>query len=43
MSCGSVKLNSKASAPPDRTIPNYLKKFEDVFSKESFDTLPEPK
>ena len=39
----AFKLNSKASAPPDHTIFNYLKEFKDVFSKESFDTLPELK
>ena len=39
----AFKLNSEASAPPNHAIPNYLKEFKDVFSKESFDTLPEPK
>ena len=39
----AFKLNYEASPPPDCTIPNYLKKFKDVFSKESFDTLLELK
>ena len=39
----AFKLNSEASAPPDHAIPDYLKEFKDVFSKESFDTLPESK
>ena len=39
----AFKLNSKASAPPNHAISDYLKEFKDVFSKESFDTLPEPK
>ena len=39
----AFKLNSEASTPPNCAIPNYLKEFKDVFSKESFDTLPEPK
>ena len=39
----AFKLNSEASTPPNRAIPSYLKEFEDVFSKESFDTLPELK
>ena len=39
----AFKLNSEASVPPDHAIPDYLKEFENVFSKESFDTLPELK
>lgn len=39
----AFKLNSKASAPLGCAIPDYLKEFEDVFSKESFDNLPELK
>ena len=39
----AFKSNSEASAPPNHAIPNYLKEFEDVFSKESSDTLPELK
>ena len=39
----AFKLNSEASASSNCAIPNYLKEFEDVFSKESFDTLPELK
>src|SRR5271156_462067 len=36
----AFKANSEANAPP---IPDYLKEFSDVFSKKSFDTLPEHK
>jgi transposase InsO family protein len=36
----AFKANSEADAPP---IPDYLKEFSDVFSKKSFDTLPEHK
>ena len=39
----AFKLNSEASAPLECTILDYLKEFECVFSKESFDSLPEPK
>ena len=37
------KHNSKASAPSRRSVPEYLKEFDSVFSKESFDALPESK
>jgi hypothetical protein len=36
----AFKANSEANAP---SIPEYLKEFSDIFSKESFDTLPEHK
>ena len=36
----AFKANSEAEAPP---IPEYLKEFTSVFSKQSFDVLPEPK
>jgi len=38
----AFKQNSK-SAPSGRSIPEYLKEFDSVFSKESFDALPESK
>src|SRR6202522_1780855 len=34
----AFKANSEATAP---SVPDYLKEFSDVFSKKSFDTLPE--
>jgi len=37
----AFKQNS--SAPSGRSIPEYLKEFDSVFSKESFDALPESK
>src|SRR6202789_3831647 len=36
----AFKSNSKATSPP---IPEYLKEFSSVFSKETFDVLPESK
>jgi hypothetical protein len=36
----AFKTNSNADSPP---IPEYLKKFTSVFSKNSFDVLLEPK
>jgi len=39
----AFKRNFKASAPTGRSIPEYLKEFDSVFSKESFDVLPESK
>ena len=39
----AFKPNSKASAPSGWSIPEYLKEFDSVFSKESFDALPESK
>ena len=39
----AFKHNSKASAPSGQSILEYLKKFDSVFSKESFDALPESK
>jgi len=39
----AFKRNSKASAPSGWSIPEYLKEFDSVFSKESFDALPESK
>ena len=36
----AFKANSKAESPP---IPEYLKEFTSVFSKKTFDILPEPK
>jgi len=38
----AFKRNSK-SAPSGRSIPEYLKEFDSIFSKESFDVLPESK
>jgi len=38
----AFKQNSK-SAPSGRSIPEYLKEFDSIFSKESFDVLPESK
>jgi len=37
----AFKCNSEASAPSGRSILEYLKEFDSVFSKESFDALPE--
>jgi len=39
----AFKCNSKTSVPSRRSIPEYLKEFDSVFSKESFDALPESK
>jgi len=39
----AFKCNSEASAPSGWSVPDYLKKFDSVFSKESFDALPESK
>ena len=36
----AFKANSKATSPP---IPEYLKEFTSIFSKKSFDILPESK
>jgi hypothetical protein len=36
----AFKANLEANAPP---IPDYLKEFSDIFSKKSFNTLPEHK
>jgi len=38
----AFKQKSK-SAPSGRSVPEYLKEFDSVFSKESFDALPESK
>jgi len=38
----AFKWNSK-SAPSGQSIPEYLKEFDSIFSKESFDALPESK
>ena len=37
------KHNNKASIPSRQSVPEYLKEFDSVFSKESFDALPESK
>jgi len=39
----AFKRNSKASAPFGRSVPEYLKEFDSVFSKKSFDAIPESK
>jgi len=39
----AFKRKSEASASSGRSIPEYLKEFDSVFSKESFDALPESK
>jgi len=39
----AFKCNSEASAPSGRSILEYLKEFDSVFSKESFNALPESK
>jgi len=39
----AFKCNSEASAPSRRPILEYLKEFDSVFSKESFDALPDSK
>jgi len=39
----AFKRNSKAYAPSRWSIPEYLKEYDSVFSKESFDALPESK
>jgi len=39
----AFKGNSKASAPSGWSVPEYLKEFDSIFSKESFDALPESK
>ena len=38
----AFKLNSQPTDPTSR-VPEYLKEFESVFSKKSFDVLPDPK
>ena len=38
----AFRLNSEASAQPG-SIPDYLKEFDSVFSKKSFDALPKSK
>jgi len=37
------KCNFEASAPYGQSVPEYLKEFDSVFSKESFNALPESK
>jgi len=39
----AFKHNSKASTPSRWSVPEYLKEFDSIFSKESFDALPESK
>jgi len=39
----AFKHNSEASVPSGRSVPEYLKEFDSIFSKESFDALPESK
>jgi len=39
--CNVHQRNSKASAPFGQSVLEYLKEFDSVFSKESFDALPE--
>ena len=39
----AFKCNSKSSGPSGQSILEYLKEFDSVFSKESFDALPESK
>jgi len=39
----AFKHNSEASTPSGQSIPEYLKEFDSVFSKESFNALPESK
>ena len=39
----AFKHNSEASIPSGRSVPEYLKEFDSIFSKESFDALPESK
>ena len=39
----AFRCNSEASAPSGRPVPEYLKEFDSIFSKESFDALPESK
>jgi len=39
----AFKHTSEASAPSGRSVPEYLKEFDSVFSKDSFDALPESK
>ena len=39
----AFKCNSEASAPSGWSVPEYLKEFNSVFSKESFDALLESK
>jgi len=33
----------EASVPSRQSVPEYLKEFDSIFSKESFDALPESK
>jgi len=39
----AFKHNSEASTPSKQSVLEYLKEFDSVFSKESFDALPESK
>ena len=39
----AFKGNSEASAPSRWSVLEYLKEFDSIFSKESFDALPESK
>jgi len=39
----AFKCNTKASVPSGQSVLEYLKEFNSVFSKESFDALPESK
>jgi len=39
----AFKCNSKASTSSRQSVPEYLEEFDRVFSKESFDALPESK
>jgi len=39
----AFKRNSEASAPSGWSVPEYMKEFDSIFSKESFDVLPESK
>jgi len=39
----AFKRNSEASAPSGQPVPEYLKEFDSIFSKESSDALPESK
>jgi len=39
----AFKCNSEASTPSGQSVPEYLKDFDSVFSKESFNALPESK
>jgi len=39
----AFKWNSEASTPTGRPVLEYLKEFDSIFSKESFNALPESK